>query len=500
MDVKRTLPYNTRKSDAASYPHCPEGENKVAIYHKIGKIRPINSLDATDTRFGIGMEKLDRAVFDPVKVYDAVAKLGVKRVRLQSGWMRTEKKKGIYDFLWLDEVVDNLIERGIRPWICLCYGNPLYTESARDIFGAVGYPPVSTKEERSAWANYCESVARHFKGRVSEYEVWNEPDSEWCWKSGVKGAEYGKFVIETAKAVKKGDKNAVILAGSICNREFIEWTEAAFSVGMGDYTDVFTYHDYCEHERRTSETVSVLRSLTSKYNEKIKLANGETGCPSSGDGFGAMAHGNWSEDKQARLLTRRIIAELYNEVTFVSWFTAVDMIEALNGKNSDKSSYLDYGYFGVLRAEFDRNGFSSGEYSPKLSFYALANVVSLFQNAKKSDFPLMIRSKTYSDKIYDFTDEYADLTTAMFEKSGGGRAFAYYKSTNVLTTTYEGVFEIKTAFPFKSVRLADVLTGDVFEIPQENITDKGYGVYAFRDLPVKDYPMAILFDDFEKNN
>ena len=99
----------------------------MAVYRKTGKITPVDSLHATDMRFGIGMEKLDRDVFDPSKAYDQVSGLGVKRVRLQSGWMRTEKEKGKYDFAWLDEVVDNLIKRGIEPWLCMCYGNPLYT-------------------------------------------------------------------------------------------------------------------------------------------------------------------------------------------------------------------------------------------------------------------------------------------------------------------------------------------------------------------------------------
>ena len=46
--------------------------------------------------FGIGMEKLDRDAFDPNGIYDKVAALGVRWVRLQSGWAKTEKEKGKY--------------------------------------------------------------------------------------------------------------------------------------------------------------------------------------------------------------------------------------------------------------------------------------------------------------------------------------------------------------------------------------------------------------------
>ena len=112
---------------------------------EVGKIKPISSQETKNTKFGIGLEKLDRNVFDPSKTYDKVAALGVKYVRIQSGWARTEKEEGVYDFSWIDEIVDNLIARNLEPWICMCYGNGLYTEKANEVFGCVGVPPIDRK-------------------------------------------------------------------------------------------------------------------------------------------------------------------------------------------------------------------------------------------------------------------------------------------------------------------------------------------------------------------
>ena len=85
-------------------------------------------------RLGIGFEKLDRAVFEPERAYKKLEQLGVKWVRLQSGWARTEKEHGVYDFSWLDDIVDTLLRFGMQPWICLCYGNALYDDYAKSIF------------------------------------------------------------------------------------------------------------------------------------------------------------------------------------------------------------------------------------------------------------------------------------------------------------------------------------------------------------------------------
>ena len=118
---------------------------------KIGQVIPKDATSVCQSKLGLGFEKLDREVFDPEKAYDPVAELGVKWIRIQSGWARTERQKGVYDFSWLDTIVDNLLKRGLTPWMCLCYGNGLYDEAAAQIFGAVGCPPIHTSEQKAAW-------------------------------------------------------------------------------------------------------------------------------------------------------------------------------------------------------------------------------------------------------------------------------------------------------------------------------------------------------------
>ena len=141
---------------------------------KIGKIQPKKSSEIKFSKIGIGFEKLDRDVFDPEKAYDKVADIGVKWVRIQSGWQRTEKEKGVYDFTWIDTIIDNLIKRGLKPWVCLCYGNQLYDDLAKTVFGAVGCPPIFTEEQKNAWENYVKAFVNRYKGVISYYEIWIE--------------------------------------------------------------------------------------------------------------------------------------------------------------------------------------------------------------------------------------------------------------------------------------------------------------------------------------
>ena len=173
----------------------------------------------------------------------------------------------------------------------------------------------------------------------------------------------------------------------------------------------------------------------------------------------------------------------------------MDMIEALNGDVNNKASYLDYAYFGILRAEFDDDGKSTGEYSQKPSYYVLQNICSVFaEDWKVCVQPAIIRSG-YSDKVYEITPERCDLVTGSFERENG-RAFAYWKPTNIMTTSYESVISMQIYSEYDNINVVDVMDGSIYEIPKEMIEDKGDGVYEIRNLPVKDTPLILTFGEF----
>ena len=75
---------------------------------RIGRTPSRHANDIAKSPLGIGYETLDRCTFDPKWTFKLVAEAGVKWARCQTGWIRCEREKGVYDFSWLDEVVDGL--------------------------------------------------------------------------------------------------------------------------------------------------------------------------------------------------------------------------------------------------------------------------------------------------------------------------------------------------------------------------------------------------------
>ena len=464
---------------------------------KIGRITPKRSLDIKDSKLGIGFEKLDRNVFDPEKAYDKLALVGVKWVRIQSGWQRTERVRGQYSFEWIDKVVDNLIARGMKPWICLCYGNELYNEEAKEVFGATGIAPIFNDDQKLGWANYVKATVEHFKDRVDHWEIWNEPDGKWCWKHGVSGTEYGHFCVDTAAAIRAADPDATIIGGAVCSPGNLAYINEALAAGMGDVIDAFSFHEYTPDESRLFEHIPALRALLASYNPKIKVIQGESGSQSRSDGCGALRGGAWTPERQAKQCVRHAIADLITDVEFTSYFSCMDMIEALNGKVGDLNSYLDYGYFGILGADFDENGFASGEYTPKPSYYAYQNVCSVFaEGAVPCDLPIL-RSVLPSKRLIG-SDYGGNLISKGFKKADGSAAFAYWNSTQLLTTTFESTVSFRVTNIPGEIHLVDLLYGDIYEIPADMIEDSGFGTVTIKNIPVTDYPLLLTFGDFAK--
>ncbi|MGN0179077.1 MAG: beta-galactosidase [Monoglobaceae bacterium] len=462
---------------------------------KADKILPKNSKDIIDSRFGLGMEKLDRDAFNPEQVYDKVAELGVKWIRLQSGWQKTEKKKGVYDFGWLDEQVDNLIKRGLKPWLCLCYGNVLYDELAKQYYGAVGCAPIRSEEAYNAWEKYVYVTVKHFTDRIEYYEVWNEADGGWTWRPEANAKEYAEFCIRTAKAIRNADSSAKVITGSHYG-DTLSFFNEEFAYGSLDVSDAITYHSYNYDERMSIQRIKALDALTKQYGKTVEIIQGESGSQSKTGGNGALSWIRTDEKMQMKQILRHSLADIIEGVKFTSVFSCVDMAENLDAKEG--APITQCGYFGLLGAEFDpKLGTVIGEYKEKPSYYAFQNICSVFdENVQPINIPVIFRQEG-SSRIDGEDCRIKDVIYGGLRKENGSCAFVYWNSTDMITVKeYEATTTFDIAGVGGAIRLIDPATGIVYDIPEEILKDNGNGHYEFKNIVIKDYPLIITFGDF----
>lgn len=466
-----------------------------------GEVRLLRSGDVKKSVWGVGLEKLDRGLYDPANAYDFIGESGVKFVRIQSGWARCEKKPGVYDFAWLDDIVDNLLSRGLQPWLCLCYGNGLYDPEAAKYLGGAGCPP-RTAEQLAAWGKYVDAVVSRYKGRISYYEVWNEPDGIWCWKSGVNAKEYGKLLKTTAKVIWHNDPAAQIIGGAICRFD-MQWLHELFETGAARAMDLLSYHGYNPDERVTVRIMRAIKAMALQYNPELRFVQGENGFQSALTSAGALYGANWTQKKQAKALARMLLLHMISGVEICSYFSALDMCEALHGKLGDEKSYQDYATFGVLAEKFDESGKATGVYEPKESYRTLRVLASVFQgDFQLQDLPVIIDphflngfpQQEPSWYIRRFDDPASDLITQGFVRPDKGSAFVYWSPKELLTTDYASTLTVECSTD-KVPQLVDLVSGKIYDFP-EDMVEKDRHFVRLKHIPVKDSPLLLKFGDF----
>ena len=334
-----------------------------------------------------------------------------------------------------------------------------------------------------------------YRGKITYYEVWNEPDGKWCWKHGVSGTEYGELVNLTAAAVREADPEAKVIGGALCLYD-LKWVRDVLATGAGRQMDVLTYHGYSPDERHSIECMRAVKALCLRENPAMEFAQGETGTQSRSDGAGALRGMAWTPVRQAKFLARHLLAHMFEGVKFNSYFSCMDMIEALNGTVGDKASYLDYGYFGVLGAEFDADGVSTGEYKPKPSYRTLQVLAAIFREKfSVQELPVRV-GPIDSSLLARREDPGRSLLSCGFTKPNGSAAFVYWMPAEILTTTYEATITVECCSLPGEAKLIDLLEGTIYSIPESMVENDGKGYRRFLHLPLRDYPLLLTFGDF----
>ena len=459
---------------------------------EVGILPYRNSLDVKDSPLGVGYELLDhRCGYDFDKTLPIMAESGVKYARLQSGWQRAEQVEGVYDFGWLDHIVDSLRGIGIQPWISLSFGNGLYMDCK-------GVPPHNTYMysptvfgERAirGWENYCKAMAQHFRGRVIHWEIWNEPNAGFLRKPGLDTivpedpSEYARLVAISERAIHSVDPGAKIIGGAIsgggiCNG----YIRDLFDNGIADHIDIFSYHPYGSiPELYWPERLQFIRDQITRSGKKIEIWQGENGRPSDWN----LTRKGWkyTQLNQAKHLTRRYLTDLNLGITMSSYFLCCDIG---NGYNPNGKVYSQ----GVIDANDPEN------YKPKVAFRAMQSFAWLFDSeTERMNVNLEVHPYPAWNILTVPLNDYT-FSSSGFRK-GNIPVYAYYHPTHIDSdygfrscqlTLYK-----EAGLRFDQPVLIDPITAKVYRLKKCYFyAQKGDSmILELRHMPLLDYPLFL---------
>ncbi len=140
------------------------------------------------------------------------------------------------------------------------------------------------------YANYATAVARRYQGRISHYQVWNEPNiyPEWGNRA-IDPAGYTELLCRAYQALKAVDPAIVVVSGalaptiSLSGRDLsdVVFLQALYDTGGGDCFDVLSAQGYGlrsgpTDRRLRSTSVNIARHV---YYRDIMARNGDAHKP-----------------------------------------------------------------------------------------------------------------------------------------------------------------------------------------------------------------------------
>ena len=436
-------------------------------WKEIGQVKIRDAKDINASTWSIGGETLDRDYTDYQSYKTYLGPLGAKRIRLQGGWSKCEKVKGVYDWAWLDAVIPDAASRGVAPWVELSYGNPIYEGGGEAKLA--GHIPTSP-EALAAWDNWVKAMVTRYKDQVPEWEIWNEPDLNPMHT----GTEIGQFYVRTARLVKRIQPNARLIAlgmASVTRLDFVkDFYDELKRENALDLVDIMTYHGYAPNPDTSYPQIEKMRALVWNYKPTVVFMQGENGAPSTPSAvtIGALRQYDWSELTQAKWDLRRMLGDhgrgIATNLFTISdiHYTAGDHMVGVNTK-------------GLLETNPDKT-----IKRPKMAYTAAQQVFSLFDDQIET---LVQAKPTVNQEIASaFAYRHKQTGVSLITIWSHEARPADNYTPKPTTVTVEGRFTQPV--------FVDLITGKITEIPKANWSKTGNTV-TFTNIPVPDYPVLI---------
>jgi hypothetical protein len=440
---------------------------------RIGTIQPRSSKEIESSRITVGCETLDRdhTIWDNYKDY--LPPLGVKKIRLQAGWAKCDKVPGVYDWQWLDEIIDFAVANQIEPWLQPSYGNPAYPGGGGvNLLNSL----MTTEEAYAAWDRWVEALVSRYKDRVKEWEIWNEPDHPG---QNITPETTAHLNIRTAEIIKRVQPDAKIagLAYTSNNDKVYldEFMKVIADAGKLDLFHWISYHSYTmrPEDAYSENRVLSLRKVIEKYSKDILLRQGENGAPSTYIPSFALSEYYWTEYTQAKYDMRRLLGDLGHDIE-TSVFTIIDI-------------YYNWGDRAVLNTKgLIQSDITMAAIRPKVAYYAVQNLASIFDNNLVLNKGFKYSSTNEESlSVYDFQHKNTK-TQVLTLWLDGENASNSFKTTQV-DITFENC-------NFQSPVWVDLMTGAIYEIPKSQRDNSSFNCTF--TIPLYDSPVLITERQF----
>ncbi len=141
---------------------------------------------------------------------DLVRLMSFSHVKQTFAWRDIQPQPGVWDWRQADRILSEIESRGLRLVVRL--GQSPDWARAPGALLAHDAPPA----DLSQWRAFCAAVAERYQGRVSAYQIWNEPNLSREWgDQPPDAARYVELLAACSSAIREADRAAVLISAGL---------------------------------------------------------------------------------------------------------------------------------------------------------------------------------------------------------------------------------------------------------------------------------------------
>lgn len=243
------------------------------------------------------------------EAFDLLEKAGVRWVRFGFRWNELESEKGRYNFKKIDWLIDTALKHNIKI-LGVIVRTPVWASGTSD--------PDSPPKNIEDWKRFVSTLVSRYKGRVTHWEILNEPDIKKFWNGTPE--EYMRLLKEAYKTIKEVDPSIkVVSAGLDGNGE--KYIDKLLTLGMADYCDIIAFHPYGNTPEDSLKRVKNFLKIMERHGVKRPLWITEVGWQTGGWLRGPSI----AKDEEAKA---RYLKEVFNFLIpyadVIFWYRSVE--------------------------------------------------------------------------------------------------------------------------------------------------------------------------------
>jgi len=225
---------------------APDASTPTVTIREASEVVAAPSITQAPTTIGVADSDLYSLPVERVnRAFDLLNATGITTVRLMVPWAGVQPTRDVYDWRLIDRMIDAAAAHGLTI---------LATLNATPAWAATpGTPMLSGRPQSPAdFGRFAGAAASRYRGKISAYEVWNEPNAAFFYAPGPDPVGFTALLKAAYPAIKAADSSVTVVTGGLAAivdldnvaMDAVKFVRGMYAAGAKNYFDALGYHPY----------------------------------------------------------------------------------------------------------------------------------------------------------------------------------------------------------------------------------------------------------------